>query len=78
MLVYLWDASHCHGVTDDLGRAREAAAACISNGQATGALVEAALLVSGFAHLTYGYQRTGKVWRSRVHNGRIAWQRLAS
>jgi len=79
VFIYLWDACHFRGVTDDPDRAREAAAACISSGLASGARVESALLVSGFAHMTYGYERTGQGWQGkRRDSGRVTWRRFAS
>lgn len=78
MFIYLWDACHFHGVTDDAGRAREAAAACIVGGFASGARVESALLVSGFAHITYGYERTGQGWQGQGKDGHVTWRRFAS
>jgi hypothetical protein len=82
MLIFVWSAcggpARFVGVSDDPGRARQAAEACITSGRASGARVEAALLVSGFAHLTYGYERTGDGWQGNGTDGRVTWRRLTA
>jgi hypothetical protein len=80
MIVWLWDSSGPdragRGVTDDEGLARRAAEACLRAGQATGARVELAHVVTGFSGLTSGYQRTGQGWTARQSAGRVTWVRL--
>jgi hypothetical protein len=76
VIVYLWDAcgpGQFRGVTDDEARARQAAEACLASGRASGAQVELAHLVTGFAALTSHYQRTGEGWRTRDADGRVTW-----
>jgi hypothetical protein len=78
LIVFLWDScepSLFHGVSDDQTRAFQAAEACVSSGAASGARVEVAYLVTGFAALTWHYQRSGHGWAAqrRHHDGVITW-----
>jgi len=81
MIVWLWDApgpTCCgRGVTDDEGRAREAAEACLRNGQASIARVEQAWAVLGIQTLTSGYERIGQGWQAVLQGGGIAWEPFA-
>jgi hypothetical protein len=82
MIVYLWDAAGSAftalGVTDDQSRARQAAEACIRDGQAASARVEQAQLVSGIRALNPGYARLGQGWTAQPgRNGRVRWVPLA-
>jgi hypothetical protein len=75
MILWVWDAcgpGHCGGVTDNDARARQAAEACITSGQASTAKVEGARLAIGPA-LTSVYARTGHGWTARRRDNRITW-----
>ena len=76
MIVWLWDANGpdraIGGVTDNEERARRAVEALMLSGQATGARVEMAHLVTGFGALTSRYQRTGEGWTAHRHRDRVA------
>ena len=78
MILWLWDADGPartgRGVTNDETRAIKAAEACMRNGQARIAKVEAALLVLGIPGLTPGYKRTGNGWRGRCGDTGIRWE----
>jgi hypothetical protein len=81
MIVWLWDADGSGrrglGVSDDQGRARQAAEACLRSGQADAARVEAAVVVDGTCTLTAGYQRTGQGRQAqRGPRGGIRWEPL--
>ena len=81
MIVWLWDApglARCaSGVTIDYARAREAARACLTAGQATTALVQAAELVVGRNVLDPCYARFGESWQARrTRGGGIRWHPL--
>jgi hypothetical protein len=69
MIVFLWDVTgpvrRVCGITDDQGRARQAAEACLRSGGAQDARVEEARVVLGIQTLTTGYRRTGHGWRAR-------------
>lgn len=76
MIVYLWDAAgpgRFRGVTDSDAGARCAAEQCMASGQADGAQVELAHLVTGFAALTSHYRRTGHGWAAERRDGRVRW-----
>jgi hypothetical protein len=77
MLLWLWDAGHCHGVADDQTRARRAAGQCIISGQAETATVEGALLVLGVASVQDAYQRAGVGWTGRRTDRGVRWTPLA-
>ena len=81
MIVYLWDASgpdrSGRGVSDDQGRARQAAEAVLRSGQAHAARVEAAYAMLGMGMLESGYRRTGQGWQAlRGERGGIMWEPL--
>jgi hypothetical protein len=80
MIVWLWDVpgpTRCGcGISDDEGRAREAAEAYLQNGRAGAARVEEAWAILGIPTLTSGYERTGQGWRARLQGGRISWEPL--
>jgi hypothetical protein len=79
MTVWLWEAGNRRGVSDDLSRAREAAAASLRDGRTGSARVEQALLMLGGGWLTSGYQRTGEGWLAQPRrNGEVSWVPLAS
>lgn len=83
MILWLWDADgdgrRGRGVSDDEGRARQAAEAVLRSGQAHGATVEAAVAELGLATLTTGYRRTGQGWQAlRGERGGITWEPLAA
>jgi hypothetical protein len=64
-------------VTGSEARARQAAENLLFGGQATGAIVEEAVLGLGVGTMTYGYQRTGQAWHALLSDGRVAWTRSA-
>jgi len=72
----MWDAGHCHGVTDNDQAARRAAGECISSGQAQTASVEAATLVLGVASVTDAYQRAGIGWSGVRTSRGVRWTPL--
>lgn len=76
MLMWLWDAGHCHGVADDETRARRAVAECITSGRAQTATVEAATLVLGVSSLVDFYQRAGVGWTGRRSDRGVRWTAL--
>jgi len=78
MLLWLWDAGHCHGVADDETRARRAAGQCIISGQAETATVEAASLVLGVASILDAYRRAGVGWTGRRSDRGVYWTPLAA
>lgn len=81
MIVWLWDAcepGQFRGVTDDETRAREAAEACLTSGQANAARVEKAFAVFGITTLADSYRRAGEGWRADRRNGRVAWVPFAA
>ncbi len=74
MTVWLWEAGNGRGVSDDLSRAREAAAACLRGSRANSARVEQALLLVGGGWLTSGYHRTGTGWLAKPRrDGEVSW-----
>ncbi len=76
MIVFLWDAcgpGRFRGVTDDEGRARQAAEACLADGRAQSARVELARSVLDIPDLTTDYQRTGQGWMALRRDGRVTW-----
>jgi hypothetical protein len=81
MNVWLWDASGpartACGVTDSESRARRAAEAVLTSGQADAARIEQAALGLGAGTMTYGYQRTGRARHARVRNGHVTWEPIA-
>jgi hypothetical protein len=70
VIVWLWDAPGpartTRGVTGSQTRARQAAEALITGGQAHGAVLEQAVLGLGAGSMTYGYQRTGRSWHALI------------
>jgi len=80
VIVWLWDAAgparSGRGITDDDGRARQAAEACIRSGHATAAQVERAVTVLEVRTLTADYQRTGDGWSAQHREGQITWKPL--
>jgi hypothetical protein len=82
VIVFLWDScgpGRFHGVTDDQARALRAAEACITTGAASGARVEVAQVVTGFAALTCHYRRTGQGWTAqRRRDGAVTRMPLAA
>ena len=70
MIVYLWTAvtpeTHCGrgnlGISDDAGRARDAAGQCLRDGHAQLALVETAQAVMNPRTFIRRYRRTGSGW----------------
>jgi len=76
--VWLWDApgprSSARGVCGKETSARRAAAARLRAGQASGAVVEQAVIVLGAATLEDSYRRTGNRWQARPGQ-RIRWRR---
>jgi hypothetical protein len=76
VIVFLWDVrasgGSARGVTDDVGRARLAAAASMGTADAT-ALVERAIPLAGGAWLSDGYRRLGSGWTARQRDGRTTW-----
>lgn len=81
VIVWLWDAPGpgrtARGVTGSQTRARQAAEAILTAGQATTAALEQAVLGLGAGSMTYGYQRTGQAWHARLSDGHITWTRSA-
>jgi hypothetical protein len=76
VIVWLWQAGgpgRFTGVTDDDHAARQAAARCITSGQADTATVEAAALVLGVSSLLDFYQRTGTGWTARRSGRGVCW-----
>lgn len=69
MIVWLWDAGSAHGVSDDDGRARDAAEAFIRSGRASSATVERAHLITGIQSLYSGYARLGRGWTTHPRKG---------
>jgi len=83
VIVWLWDAAgpacRASGVSADIARAREAARACLTAGQATTALVQAAELVDGTDVLDPYYDRFGRRWQARrTRRGAYRWHPLAA
>jgi hypothetical protein len=83
VIVWLWDApgpAHCaSGITIDRASAEEAARACLTNGQASTALIQAADLVAGLDVLDPYYARFGRRWQARrTKSGAIRWHPLAA
>ena len=78
MLLWLWDADHCHGIADDETRARQAAARCLISGQAQRATVEAASLVLGVSSVMDAYQRAGVGWTARRTGRGVYWTPLSA
>jgi hypothetical protein len=79
MLLWLWDASgpgQYHGVADDEARARQAAEACIVNGQAAVARVERAQFVMDGWFMHPAYRRTGIGWTARRSGRGVCWAAL--
>jgi hypothetical protein len=81
VIVWLWDApglARCaSGVTINYARAQEAARVCLTAGQATTALVQAAELVVGADVLDPYYDRFGRRWQARRTRGcGIRWHPL--
>jgi hypothetical protein len=79
MIVYLWDAHgpacRRRGVSDSLGRALEAARACLVAGGASSARVEVAWLGTCARTLQPCYERTGQAWQARRSGrGAIRWE----
>lgn len=78
MTVWLWDApgpsSNTLGVCVKEAAARRAATARLRGGQASAAVVEEAIAVTGTASLLEYYERTGNRWRARPGK-RIRWRR---
>jgi hypothetical protein len=76
VIVFLWDVSapggSARGVTDDAGRARLAAAACMGQAGAAGRVERAVPLVGG-ARLSDGYRHLGSGWTARQRDGRTTW-----
>jgi hypothetical protein len=76
--VWLWDApgpaSNALGVCDRETGARQAAAARLLSGQASAAVVEEAIVVTGTASLLEHYERTGNRWQAQP-GMRIRWRR---
>jgi hypothetical protein len=83
VIVWLWDApgpARCaSGITVDRARAEEAARACLTDGQASTALIQAADLVAGPDVLDFYYARFGRRWQARrTKGGGIRWHPLAA
>ena len=79
MIVYLWDAHgpacRRRGVSGSLGRALEAAGACLVAGGASSARVEVAWLGTCARTLQPCYERTGQAWQARRSGrGAIRWE----
>lgn len=82
MIVWLWDARlparTGRGVTDNEGRARQAAETWMRGGGAGAARVEKAFTVLGCLTLAVGYERTGEGWvAQRDEDEQITWTPLA-
>jgi Tfp pilus assembly protein PilX len=81
VIVWLWDACgpvrRGRGITSDKARAMQAAEACMRNGHATVATVEAAQFISGIRALTSGYQRIGEGMRGHCGDNGIRWEPFA-
>jgi hypothetical protein len=65
-------------VTGSQTRARQAAEALITGGQAHGAVLEQAVLGLGAGSMTYGHQRTGCSWHALISDGHVTWTRSVS
>jgi hypothetical protein len=78
MTVWLWDApgpvSSALGVCGEETGARRAATARLAGGQASAAVVEEAIVVTGTASLLQYFERTGNRWHARPGK-RIRWRR---
>ena len=82
MDAWLWDAwdgpvRSALGVTSSEAGARDAAAECITSGQASAARVEKALYVLGTPALSHDFQRTGEGCVSRLSDSGITWVPIA-
>jgi hypothetical protein len=86
VILYLWEAvardvaapQSSLGVSDDDGRARDAAADCLRSGRARLAYVESACLATGAVSLIRDYVRTGSGWWATPDPaGGVAWVRFA-
>jgi hypothetical protein len=78
VIVFLWKAGPAEGVTDDLKRARRHAAEHMRSGQASTAVIEQALFISGVKSLDVGYGKLADVlsWTALCRpSGRITWRR---
>jgi hypothetical protein len=78
--VWLWDACvplrSGHGISNDEGRARQAAEDCLRGCRGSAARVDRARGVLG-DRLTDDYQRTGPSWSARRRrNGQVTWRLL--
>jgi hypothetical protein len=85
--MYLWTASgrdaaasgSASGVSDDQGRARQAAELLLQTGQATTAWVECAYTAMTAATLNSCYVRTGAGWWAQLSQaGQVVWTPFAS
>jgi hypothetical protein len=81
MIVWLWDAPGpactTRGVTGSEARARQAAEALLTGGQATSVVLESAELGIGVCGMTFGYLRTRRASQARLIAGRVTWTRAA-
>jgi hypothetical protein len=85
VILYLWEAvgrdaapPSSLGVSDDDGRARDAAEDCLRSGRARLAYVESACLATGAVSLIRDYVRTGSGWWATPDPaGGVAWVRFA-
>lgn len=75
--MYLWDAhgetASWAGVSDDFGRACQAAEECMADGAVSARIVTALLATSTFS-LQDMYARTGIAWRARRVCGEVRWE----
>jgi hypothetical protein len=75
VIVWLWSAGSCEGVTGDHAKARKAAARALASSGTGTAVVEQAYFVSGTRSLSAGYERAGTRWVGRRRRGgQVSWR----
>jgi hypothetical protein len=74
MILYTWRAGSAEGVTDDDGRARDAADRFMRVNGAARAVVETVHYDDWMKSMSDGYaNRGGMRWDARRHGGRVTW-----